>query len=273
MIAGKKVLIAVAATLCLGGTIWWAMPRDATTHDASWHGAVVAAKQGNYELMHTDEIRQLLEEAPQKILVIDVRQKEDYDAGHIPSAVNVPLHGNLLRWAGEKTRLARALGPDKTRYAIFSGADLSDALSDLAARNAVELGYNQVFRHAKGFSDWKGAGLRVSKTASEQSDTGDSLLRKPVVFGWAMIGSLLSIFFGGVALNLTPCVYPLVPITVSYFGTRQGQTRVALAAHGVLYVGGLAFTNSLLGVAASLTGGLMGSTLPKDFLSRMVQVK
>ena len=32
--------------------------------------------------------------------------------------------------------------------------------------------------------------------------------------------TLLFIFFGGLALNLTPCIYPLIPITVSYFGYR-----------------------------------------------------
>ena len=38
-----------------------------------------------------------------------------------------------------------------------------------------------------------------------------------------MIWTLLGIFAGGMALNLTPCVYPLIPITVSYFGGQAGQ--------------------------------------------------
>jgi thiol:disulfide interchange protein DsbD len=62
------------------------------------------------------------------------------------------------------------------------------------------------------------------------------------------------------ALNLTPCVYPILPITVSYFGGRGGGRGNTLA-HGLCYVGGLALTNSLLGVAAALTGGLMGAAL------------
>jgi thiol:disulfide interchange protein DsbD len=63
------------------------------------------------------------------------------------------------------------------------------------------------------------------------------------------------------ALNLTPCVYPLLPITVSYFGGAAGQGRGRLIVHGLLYIAGLALTNSLLGVAAALTGGLMGAAL------------
>jgi thiol:disulfide interchange protein DsbD len=67
------------------------------------------------------------------------------------------------------------------------------------------------------------------------------------------------------ALNLTPCVYPIIPITVSYFGGRGGG-KGSVLAHGLCYVGGLAITNSLLGVAAALTGGLMGAALQNPFV-------
>jgi len=72
---------------------------------------------------------------------------------------------------------------------------------------------------------------------------------------------MLGIFVGGMALNLTPCVYPIIPITVSYFGGRSGQGQGRLLVHGLLYLAGLAVTNSTLGVAAALTGGLMGTLL------------
>ena len=73
--------------------------------------------------------------------------------------------------------------------------------------------------------------------------------------------TLLGIFVGGLALNLTPCIYPLIPITVSYFGGRSGGLRGARFIHGLLYMSGLAFTNSLLGLTASLSGGILGSAL------------
>ena len=90
---------------------------------------------------------------------------------------------------------------------------------------------------------------------SKQSDTS-----KPLK-GWAIIWTLLGIFAGGIALNLTPCVYPLIPITVSYFGGRTDQSQGKLLIHGTCYIGGLSATNSLLGVTAALTGGLMGAML------------
>jgi len=76
-----------------------------------------------------------------------------------------------------------------------------------------------------------------------------------------LLWTLASIFAGGLALNLTPCVYPLIPITVSYFGGRTAQGKSGLVGHGICYIGGLALTNSFLGVAAALTGGLIGALL------------
>jgi thiol:disulfide interchange protein DsbD len=73
--------------------------------------------------------------------------------------------------------------------------------------------------------------------------------------------TLIGIFLGGLALNLTPCIYPLIPITVSYFGGRSETLRGRIFIHGLLYISGLAFTNSILGVTASLSGGMLGSVL------------
>ncbi|MCJ7542174.1 MAG: sulfite exporter TauE/SafE family protein, partial [Desulfobacterales bacterium] len=72
---------------------------------------------------------------------------------------------------------------------------------------------------------------------------------------------LLVIFLGGLALNLTPCVYPLIPITVSYFGGRSEKIRSNTILNGILYLLGLAVTNSVLGVSSALSGGMLGSAL------------
>jgi thiol:disulfide interchange protein DsbD len=88
-----------------------------------------------------------------------------------------------------------------------------------------------------------------------------------------MIWTLAGIFFGGIALNLTPCVYPMIPITVSFFGGRaaSGETgKRRLVAHGLCYLFGLALTNSALGVAAALTGSLMGAVLQNPVVLVMV---
>jgi thiol:disulfide interchange protein DsbD len=79
-------------------------------------------------------------------------------------------------------------------------------------------------------------------------------------FGTGLLLTLIGFFVGGLALNLTPCIYPLIPITVSYFGGRD-QGRGTTAIHAFLYLLGLAVMNSVLGVWASLSGRMVGSAL------------
>ena len=86
-----------------------------------------------------------------------------------------------------------------------------------------------------------------------------------LVDDYGIILTFFIIFFGGLALNLTPCVYPLIPITISFFGgqdTSKGRTFwMALA-----YVLGIAVTYSILGVVAALGGGLFGALLTNPFV-------
>ena len=67
----------------------------------------------------------------------------------------------------------------------------------------------------------------------------------------------------GLGLNLTPCVYPLISVTIAYFGgqSRHATRKVALLASA--YVLGIALTFSALGVSAALSGGLFGSALQR----------
>ena len=73
--------------------------------------------------------------------------------------------------------------------------------------------------------------------------------------------TLLAIFVLGLALNLTPCVYPLIPITIGYFGSQSGGSRGHRVALSTVYVIGLAITYSALGVFSALSGKLFGSWL------------
>jgi thiol:disulfide interchange protein DsbD len=73
--------------------------------------------------------------------------------------------------------------------------------------------------------------------------------------------TLLAIFVLGLALNLTPCVYPLIPITIGYFSQQSGNSRGRRVALSTLYVLGIAVTYSALGVFSALSGKLFGSWL------------
>jgi thioredoxin:protein disulfide reductase len=131
---------------------------------------------------------------------------------------------------------------------------------------AVKLGYKNVYRDPYGYPEWQGKGFPIESNPAGLSE-GTAPPKAPgPLYGWAMVWTLLGIFVGGITLNLTPCVYPLIPITVSYFGGRSGQGQGRLVLHGIFYIGGLSLTNSILGVIAALTGGLMGAMLQNSMV-------
>ncbi|MBS1519067.1 MAG: protein-disulfide reductase DsbD [Bacteroidetes bacterium] len=76
-----------------------------------------------------------------------------------------------------------------------------------------------------------------------------------------LLVSLFLIFLGGLALNLTPCVYPLIPITVSFFGAQTSGSKSQSILMGIFYALGMSITYSALGVFAALTGSLLGTAL------------
>ena len=79
----------------------------------------------------------------------------------------------------------------------------------------------------------------------------------------------VGIFALGVFTSLTPCVLPMIPITMSIVsGSKQdvaerSAARSALAglANSAVYVLGISITYALLGVAAALLGGIFRSHL------------
>jgi len=79
--------------------------------------------------------------------------------------------------------------------------------------------------------------------------------------GRGLFLTLVFIFLGGLALNLTPCVYPIIPITVSFFVGQAGGRISRSFALAITYVLGMAITYSTLGVLAAMTGGLLGASL------------
>ncbi len=77
---------------------------------------------------------------------------------------------------------------------------------------------------------------------------------------------LIGVFLAGLALNLTPCVFPLIPITVGFFSQQAKGRSGGTFWMAFAYVMGIAVTYSSLGVAAALTGQLFGSALQSPWV-------
>ena len=69
---------------------------------------------------------------------------------------------------------------------------------------------------------------------------------------------LLLTLLGGLALNFTPCVLPMIPINLAIIGADTGDRRKALA-RGFVYAAGIAAAYGCLGVAAVLGGATFGT--------------
>lgn len=97
----------------------------------------------------------------------------------------------------------------------------------------------------------------------------DSLSNSPAL-------SILLVFAGGVLTSLTPCIYPMIPITVAIVGGAEVD-RDGSAASGsrrrwralrltLTYVLGLALVYAALGLFAGLSGTLFGSVSTNPWL-------
>lgn len=86
--------------------------------------------------------------------------------------------------------------------------------------------------------------------------------------------ALPALFAGGVLTSLTPCVYPMIPITAAIVGGQTAAERDAAIPASrtrpvlltLTYVIGLALVYSALGVFAGLTGTLFGSVSTNPWL-------
>ena len=78
--------------------------------------------------------------------------------------------------------------------------------------------------------------------------------------------AFLAIFLIGLALNLTPCVYPMLSVTVSLFGGQSETNAVKVFLKAVVYVLGIATMYTVLGVSAALSGTLFGSWLQSPWV-------
>ncbi len=64
--------------------------------------------------------------------------------------------------------------------------------------------------------------------------------------------------FGGVLVSFTPCVYPVLPITIAFIGSHGSGSRGRGFVLSLIYVLGMAVTYTLLGAIAALSGKLFG---------------
>ena len=88
-------------------------------------------------------------------------------------------------------------------------------------------------------------GYALSQTLQGQLDAGS-------------LSAVFVVFAAGVLTSFTPCVYPMIPVTVTYIGGAAAGNRRRAVALSTTYVLGLAIVYAGLGVAAALLGKIFG---------------
>lgn len=73
-------------------------------------------------------------------------------------------------------------------------------------------------------------------------------------------------FLGGLLTALTPCVYPMIAITVSVFGAREAKSKAHGAFLSSMYVLGICALFTPLGMVAALGGGIFGAALAEWYV-------
>jgi len=118
---------------------------------------------------------------------------------------------------------------------------------------------------------WVGLAGFVAALVAEVHASADTLTELTGPFANALqdgsyTGALGLIFVAGLATSLTPCVYPMIAITVSVFGARQAESRTRAAFLSTSFVLGIAALFTPLGVVSALTGSAFGSALASPWI-------
>lgn len=91
--------------------------------------------------------------------------------------------------------------------------------------------------------------------------------------GASMFTGLLFVFLAGIFTSFTPCIFPMIPITLAVLGNHsQERTRLQNFITSCLYVLGIATTYSLLGLLAASTGAVFGATLGNPYILSVICV-
>lgn len=106
--------------------------------------------KGNAEGLSPDQVHGILEKGD-KVTLVDVRESDEWRAGHLSGAIHLP-RGFLELQIDEKL-------PDKEAPIVFYCA--GGNRSALAAVTAKELGYTNVRHMTRGFSGWRDSGFEV----------------------------------------------------------------------------------------------------------------
>ncbi|UZP68905.1 rhodanese-like domain-containing protein [Desulfovibrio mangrovi] len=117
------------------------------------------AQEGGYRLINAVSLKEQLERG--SIFLVDVRDRADYEAGHIPGAICYPLPLTIQARLFKRWWLKKLLCNEGCTNVVFYCQDVNSLRSDSAARAAVISGFPDVYNYPGGLEDWVSRGLAL----------------------------------------------------------------------------------------------------------------
>ena len=102
-----------------------------------------------------DALRRRLQESPGRVVLVDVRDRADFEAGHIKGAISIPDHELSMRAEKE-------FGKDH-EIILYCG-NFECQASATAAKTLAAQGFKDVLDYEGGLRDWQAAGFMTEGT-------------------------------------------------------------------------------------------------------------
>ena len=113
-------------------------------------------------------------------------------------------------------------------------------------------------------------GVDVAPATSSAPATATAAASAPPVADGLGLGAflwrVLLAFLAGLGVSLTPCVYPMIPITIAIIGGRKEQSKLRGVGLTAIYVLGIAVTYAIVGLLVAMIGGRVQSVLQSVWL-------
>lgn len=219
---------------------------------------------------------------------VDAVSSERLDSGATEFKVNLSIAENHFLYVQDLEIISELEGLNNANFKVnaspimefsdkFSNGEVKQGLKDegvLKFKVPLGFNYNSTFKlYYRACTDEfcylpKEASFDHNYKADEPGNTsGFTYLSEKIDFdssSWLLI--FLFVFVAGILTSFTPCIFPLIPITLALIQNNVSLGRFKSFQKTLIFVLGIAFTYSLLGILASYTGTLFGSALASPYV-------
>ena len=136
---------------------------------------------------------------------------------------------------------------------LAGGTPSAETLLDRAVDAPLELDKLKTLRQTTGTLSAEGFLRFLDLSGSPAAPEEESLFGNAGLW-WIILLTLL----GGLGLNLTPCVLPMIPINLAIIGADTADRKNAVI-RGCVYAAGIAIAYGVVGLAAVLGGATFGA--------------